>query len=64
MSLCVSHGRVNDLVFLDLQLVVLHTYLVYRGLSTFEYINLRVQQATEGKRHSGFCAEWVVIDKS
>lgn len=51
------------LFYLDLQLVVLHSYLVWRGLSTFEYINMRVQDAKEGKKGDGFCAEWVVVDK-
>lgn len=46
---------------LDLQLVLLHSYLIHKGWTTFEYITQRVRPQEE--ESVAFCCEWIVIDK-
>ncbi|XP_026191037.1 probable palmitoyltransferase ZDHHC1 [Cyclospora cayetanensis] len=51
---------------LVLQLLLLHLYLLYHNMTTFDYITMRVEEEVEEKsprfRYRA-CTEWIVIDK-
>lgn len=58
---------VNVPIFgLVVQLLLLHFYLIYHHMTTFDYITMRVEEEVENKRPGvryRACTEWIVIDK-
>ncbi|KAL8275807.1 hypothetical protein Esti_000370 [Eimeria stiedai] len=45
-----------------LQLLLLHLYLIYHKITTFDYITMRVERKKPRIRYRA-CAEWIIIDK-
>ncbi|KAL8428195.1 hypothetical protein Efla_005297 [Eimeria flavescens] len=48
------------------QLLLLHLYLIWHKITTFDYITMRVEEEVEKKKPKiayRACAEWIIIDK-
>ena len=58
------------LFLLDLQLLLLHAYLVFVGITTYEYITRHIQEpptpdpAKKQKSSTRCCADWIVINQN